>query len=203
MSRLLIDQDWESTDSPFTMNATCSRSSTNAIDGTDLRCGDGTAVDGYATYSLATVDQVKSGSARGLRITGTFKFKCVTLPTGGNPDVMLLFCGGSEVFRLRYSASGANISFSGLVGGSEGISPTTLTVGTVYEIRWEYYESRTRHGRLFVDGTLIGTAKVSGSFSTPTAFDSMRLGLFGGGGKVVWQHVIGRFKLWTARDTTS
>lgn len=192
MSRLIVDQDWESTDSPFTLSGVAmARSATNAIDSTDMRGGNGGTNSGQAVYTLAAADKPKSGSARGLRIQGYFKFKRQSGPTGGTVPIISL--AGAASIALNIVDASSLLTLNGSPAGT-----AVLSAATAYRIDFDYEEERNvgYRMRVWVDGVLdIDSSSASGALQR---LDNVSFGT--SSTKTTWEFIWGRMKIWLARD---
>lgn len=201
MSLLVVDQDWETDESPLTLALTMARSATNAIDGTDLRGGDGTAKDGTWRYAPKIFQRPSDGSRVGLRTYARFKFKRVSGPTGGLCNVFnQQHPSGNIAVAI---ASGATVL--SLLGTS---GATSLTAGTAYwidvDLRSEAKRgvASTLWARVYLNGAL--EIEVRGNaIGSGNQWDGDVQGIGGGvsaSAKCSWEAVWGRMKYWLARD---
>lgn len=200
MSRNLVDQDWQTDALPFTAFSNCSITTTNAIDGTDLRCGISTATDGYALYVPAdsSPDTAQGGSARALKIQGGFKFKNVTRPVGGSATIVKMNNAGGGWPGLSHAFVRTDGKIGVTVGAvAEVTGATVLGVGTVYQIDIEASLDASQTYKLYINGALEITTRGGGGTDP---FDSIQLGLQDGSGKITWEHVFGTMKWLFAHD---
>lgn len=191
MSKLIVDQDWETNESPFTFSGVAmARSATNAMDGTDVRGGNGGANSGQAAYSLVSgIDLPSSGSRRGLRVYGYFKFKRVSGPTGGTVPVMSLT--GADATVTINILDGTTV----LEGGVSG--STSLTAGSENRIDFDYREERNGYRfRIWLNGAL--EIDFSSASSPLQRVSTISFGT--SSTKITWEFVWGRMKIWTAYD---
>lgn len=195
MSRRLVDQDWETNASPFTFLNTMARSTTNAIAGTDLRGGDGTAKDGEAAYTIAS-SRPSSGSRRGLRIQGSFDFKLVTPPAGGFIKVLSLD-GSTRTWRIRINDGTQVLRWS---DGTTTVAGTTALGSTAHTITVEYREELLGGFwvRIWLDGALEIEHRSSSGLRIAT-LTGLSLGV-AAAGKCTWEAVWGRMRIWHASD---
>ena len=200
MSRLLIDQDFETDNAPLTLGGTAmARSTTNAIDGTDLRGGDGTAKTGYFSWAIPAADRPLGGSARGFVLQHFFKFKKVTGPTGGVIDVMGYNNSDGSNCRLRV-ADGANV-LHWLMGADSAVTGTAALGTTAHNIEIEIRAERnkTPWTRVWVDGVLDIEQRLASTAASFNGFNEINAcGV--AVAKVTWEAIWGQMKLRAAYD---
>lgn len=202
MSQLLIDQDWETDATPVTFSGTCARSTTNAIDGTDIRGGDGTAKDGSWGYTPAAFSRLSAGSAQALVARSRFKFKRQSGPTGGLATVMnyqvpgvgnnsLIIPDGASKFRLSMYGAASTVN-----------GTATLTAATAYWVDYEVRLERKYHwARVWIDGVLDIEVRTGSFASGSDVFEEFSVGgSVSASGKCSWEFIWGRMKVWASRD---
>lgn len=150
MSRMIVNQNWETADAPYTLvGAGIARTTTDAINTTSLRCAGGLG-GGLAQYDVPVVDEAKRGSARSRKARMTMNFKLHTACSGG---YQLIVVEGITGYGF-YINSGSNaIQF---YNGSTYTAGSALTVGQVYSVDIEWREERDTQiwVRLWLDGVL-------------------------------------------------
>lgn len=194
MSYRFIDQDWETDASPFTLTGQMVRSLVNAMDGTDLRGGDGTAKDGTAAYVLAD-PHPSTGSRRALRLQAYMKFKLVTAPNGG--DIFVMRFDGARNIGLRVTSGTSVLRWTD--GTNTTVGSTALGT-TAHQIDIDYREEHYgRHWvRVWLDGTLEIQQRLN-VVSSVSELDALLVGVQAAG-KCTWEAIWGRMKLWAAYD---
>lgn len=204
MSRRIIDQDWELNSSPLTLAGTFARSTTNAMDGTDLRGGNNTAADGNASYSLAAADRPKEGSAKAMLLQVRMKYKTVVQPAGGTLYVLRLqgSGGSSDLFIPTATNKLQFVSAASGVGPAAVAGPTALgTTAHVIDMIIKTENFSLAKALIYLDGALEITygGTQTGSNTAPSELSSIFFGV-AASNKCTWDAVWGRMQIWASRD---
>ena len=196
MSLTYLNQDWESDSAPLTLTGTFARSTTNAIAGTDLRGGNGLAVDGYGNFVVPTIQRQDAGSRYGARVQIWQQFKKVSGPTGGDIWVWdisgigrLLIKSGANVLRMEDAGGG----FASVTGATA----LGTTAHDIYsELRLEgpdYIGFARPRGwyRVWLDGVL--ELELRGGILSNTIISNFTIGV-AASGKCTWEAVWGAMR---------
>lgn len=200
MSKLWVNQDFETDASPFTLSNTMSRSSTNPISGSwSLEGGDGvSAVAGLATYALPIPGVPSSGSRRGLRVQARWKLNIDVNNSGGAPSILTLTGQAASLIIQKLSTGGSANKLTAGIGSALGTGSTTLAVDTTYTFDLDYREERANgcRVRLYLNGAL----EIDLSTSAAALGRLSQISVGTDSTKVTWLYRWDEMKLWSVQD---
>lgn len=158
MSVVIVNQDWETADSPYTLTGSgISRSTSSPLNGSysllnDLSGAGGSG--GTARYDLSNADKAwwAQGSARGQAMQGKMTFKISTAPDGGGQITVLEGPGNAGIY---VPSGGTTLRVTD--GTSTVNGATSLGTASSHEIQWDARAERNTAGlwfRVWLDGAL-------------------------------------------------